>query len=268
LRVVSASEYLAVLHKLFAVRHPSLGGATVWRTQFELNSTRTARAARWMVKRRRQSLMDKFVDRVAPSPSTIVWWGNGYAGVKKASKGRRPGLVRTLRRHLSRVRRVVSTWEWNTSKAHSGCLKHMVTHPQTHIVKKGAAPFAGRRGGGGDVATSLKEWKKQNTRTQGAWKVVLCPACDPSAKVDRDSNAALNILTCGLALALWGGRPAIFCPANSKVKMELEDDRLQYLIKLAATFQAFSRLSSSERRRLVKPLALPSPPPPPPTPTA
>ena len=169
-----------------------------------LNGSRRVREARLRRMSCKQHAMDGCVNIVAPDSESVVVFGSGFFGrrLRKGDSPKRPGVVRALRRHLARKRRVVLVNEYLTSQVCWKC---------SHKCRSANSDSTGH----------------PSTRTEAGY-LVLKPCCARMRKEDadvvhrdlychnhagggcrinRDLNAACNMMAIFHSLVHTGGRP-------------------------------------------------------------
>ena len=114
--------------------------------------------------------MRSIVQEICPDPRTVVVFGANFFGWNSTPKGTvaGPAAVKGIRRALARCRVVILADEYMTSQRHLKCGAQMVKHPMDKREK---------------------------------W----CETC--ACAVDRDENAALNILEVWREFIRSGARP-------------------------------------------------------------
>ena len=183
-------------------------------TMFKFYGTRKQARLRFHRSILQQHTLDWIVNKVAPSPETIVAYGSGYNGSKETLKGitNGPGPVKKIRRHFAKKRKTVLTDEFHTSKKCSvcGCVgenpKRFQRYPLTkrHALEKDHPDMKCK----GRLNSILGEFH--------------CIQCRKSK--NRDNNAAFNIYQAFQHEVTFGKRPKYLQrPKTSKKRKQTVD---------------------------------------------
>ena len=170
-----------------------------------LNGSRRKREARLTRMIAQQHALDGVVRMVAPDPRTVLLFGSGFFGrnARKGDSPKRPMVVRALRRHLARHRQVVLINEYLTSQVCWRCshdCKAGSPHPTT-VSPSGYLVLQ-------KCHARMEKEDEDDHRDLCCHNSVHNPVHRiTGSRINRDLNAACNIMSIFHSLVTQGARP-------------------------------------------------------------
>ena len=146
-----------------------------------------------------QHALDGCANVIAPNSDALVLFGANFLGRGSRKGDRRSIITRKLRRHLARVRKVVLIDEYLTSQVCWKC-SHKCCEANS---ERGPHPF--KRSPSGKYNELEPCYARMNKADKDEHRNLYCHKCN--CRINRDLNAACNIMSIYRSLVTTGTRP-------------------------------------------------------------